>query len=332
MKSMSDPEQKIAREELHSMVWTRPFVRLAKELGYSYLELVAICEDLNIPRPSGGYWGRLERGLAEGRVPLPPVPPGKPTQIQLGSRRDHADTTAGEPDTQAVLKGTKAESGTQEKSETLQGGNDSSTGGAGGTNESDAVDKPVKVEYTREQLHEAIWSKPCVKLAAELGLSNVALAKTCRRMGTWVRNVDRYPPNPATRNPNRGNVFLSSENVPDGKWRLLAMDHTHCFDGPGYLDANLAKIDFMQDDQIYGLFPEFIPFLRPYWLDLLAAVANLKAFELAWIQQLTAQIPNEWQVEPAARAALAKLVYNRADFLSENFIPELEEKLLRACA
>lgn len=145
---------------------------------------------------------------------------------------------------------------------------------------------------------------------------------------TWVRNVDRYPPNPATRRPNRGNVFLSSENVPDGQWRLLAMDHTHCFDGPGYLDAKLDRIDFVQDDLIYGLFPEFIPFLRPHWSALEAAVAHLKAMNLPWIQQITAQIPNEWQVEPPARAALANLVYNRANFLSENFIPELESKLL----
>ena len=145
---------------------------------------------------------------------------------------------------------------------------------------------------------------------------------------TWVRNVDRYPPNLATRKPNRGNVFLSSENVPDGQWRLLAMDHTHCFDGPGYLDVKLDRIDFVQDDQLYGLFPEFIPFLRPHWPALQIAVAYLKTMTLAWIQQLIARIPNEWQVEPAARAALAKLVYSRADFMSENFIPELEAKLL----
>jgi hypothetical protein len=144
---------------------------------------------------------------------------------------------------------------------------------------------------------------------------------------TWVRNVDRYPPNPDTRKPNRGNVFLSSENVPDGKWRLIAMDHTHCFDGPGYLDARLDRIDFVKDDQIYGLFPEFIPFLRPHWTALQAAVDHLKTLDPAWVRQLAARIPHEWQVEASARAALAKLVYNRAVFLSENFIPELEAKL-----
>lgn len=145
---------------------------------------------------------------------------------------------------------------------------------------------------------------------------------------TWVRNVDRYPPNPAARRPNRGNVFLSSENVPDGQWRLLAMDHTHCFDGPGYLDAKLDRIDFVQDELVYGLFPEFKPFIQPHWATLTAAAAKLKTLDKAWLQELIARIPAEWQVDGPARAALAKQVYSRADFLSMNFIPELEAKLL----
>lgn len=47
---------------------------------------------------------------------------------------------------------------------------------------------------------------------------------------TWTRNCDRHPPNLAARKPNRNNVFLSNEGLPDGEWRLMAMDHTHCFD------------------------------------------------------------------------------------------------------
>jgi hypothetical protein len=145
---------------------------------------------------------------------------------------------------------------------------------------------------------------------------------------TWVRNVDRYPPNPATRRPNRGNVFLSSENVPDGRWRLLAMDHTHCFDGPGYLDARLDRIDFVQDEQIYGLFPEFKPFIQPHKSSLTTAVTKLKTLDVAWMQELVGQIPAEWQVDQPARAALANQVCGRAAFLSDNFITELEAKLV----
>lgn len=144
---------------------------------------------------------------------------------------------------------------------------------------------------------------------------------------TWVRNVDRYPPDPATRRPNRGNVFLSSEGLPDGKWRLVAMDHTHCFDGPGYLSAGLSRIDFVKDDQIYGLFPEFRPFLRPHWLALEQAVARLRTIERSWVDRLVAGIPPEWEVAPAGRGALAILVYARAHYLAENFLPALEAEL-----
>ena len=66
--------------------------------------------------------------------------------------------------------------------------------------------------------------------------------------------------------------------------------------------------------------------LRPHWADLQTAAARLKAMTLPCIKGITDQIPHEWQVDPRGRAALANLVYNRAVFLSENFIPELEKR------
>jgi len=190
---MSDPAPKITREELHRLVWTRTFVKLATELGYTYPELTAICEELNIPRPRGGYWNRLELGTAEALDPLPPVPPGKPTEIPYGPRKATGET-APEPSK------TPASSNVPENSDTDTGCKDVAQPKSG-TPDTDATiaptlpvksdESPLKetaivpecVEYTREQLYDAIWSKPCVKLAAELGISDVALAKTCRRMG-----------------------------------------------------------------------------------------------------------------------------------------------------
>src|ERR1044072_2943319 len=79
--------QKISRAELYQKIWTTPFVRLAKELGYSYVELVQICADLNVPRPTGGYWYRLSHGGASEQGPLPPAAPVTPTEIALGGRK-----------------------------------------------------------------------------------------------------------------------------------------------------------------------------------------------------------------------------------------------------
>lgn len=39
------------------------------------------------------------------------------------------------------------------------------------------------ISLTREQLYEAVWSTPIDRLAPRYGVSGVALAKTCRRMG-----------------------------------------------------------------------------------------------------------------------------------------------------
>ncbi len=344
---MSDPAPKITREELHQLVWTRTFVKLAAQLGYTYPELATICEDLNIPRPHGGYWHRLELGTAEVQEPLPPAPPGKPTEIPRGPRKASEESAplnrpksgvsdaggiieakpaiAENPDARLIqavsssnenpipasdatlhepirisredlyqkvwnssLSKLAVELGTtyvelvrvcnelnvprperdhwtrlqlnlpvtvkplpvhelemanegllwrkgslRQKPVVLADGHQSEPGqdgpmandGAVAAKESKMVDLPVAVEYTREQLHEAMWSKPCMKLAAELGLSNVALAKTCRRMGIprpprgyWARveageKLKREPLLPAKTDQDSKVTFQVAANV-----------------------------------------------------------------------------------------------------------------------
>lgn len=101
---MVDQRTKITREELYGMVWTRPFVRLASEIGYTYSELVKLCADLNIPRPSGGHWYRLARGHAESQTPLPSATPETPMEIPYGSRRGKGETplTGAAPESDAT--------------------------------------------------------------------------------------------------------------------------------------------------------------------------------------------------------------------------------------
>jgi hypothetical protein len=36
---------------------------------------------------------------------------------------------------------------------------------------------------TREQLYDRVWDEPAYMLAPQLGISDVALAKTCKRLG-----------------------------------------------------------------------------------------------------------------------------------------------------
>ncbi len=75
---------------------------------------------------------------------------------------------------------------------------------------------------------------------------------------TWTRNWDRYSPD--GRRINRDNVFLR-EDTPQGRFQLKAIDHTHCFTWGRELTRRLSNIEFVKDREVYGLFPEFRPFL-----------------------------------------------------------------------
>jgi hypothetical protein len=52
----------------------------------------------------------------------------------------------------------------------------------------------MPIEISREDLYERVWSEPIQKLSKEYGLSDVGLAKTCRRFnipipprGYWAK-------------------------------------------------------------------------------------------------------------------------------------------------
>lgn len=54
------------------------------------------------------------------------------------------------------------------------------------------------VELTREELYEQVWTVPMQRLAERYGISDVALAKTCRKLvipvpprGYWRRKEER---------------------------------------------------------------------------------------------------------------------------------------------
>jgi hypothetical protein len=144
---------------------------------------------------------------------------------------------------------------------------------------------------------------------------------------TWTRNCDRHPPALAMRKPNRNNVFFSNEEMPDGQFQLIAMDHTHCFHCGRDLTAVLDTIDLVQDERIYGLFPEFKPYVRAHWPTVDAAANKLLTLDHQWIRELVAQFPQQWQVTPEGGTALANQIINRAGYVAETIGPALQAAL-----
>jgi hypothetical protein len=233
---MSESPKTITRDELYQKVWKTSFVKLAKELGYSYPELVGICADLEIPRPTGGYWYRLAQGGAVEQLPLPPAPQGTRTNVALGTRQTMDDKVEKNLDQPSTVV----------DSEALGSGPDKSTlEGTPSEIYIAAVKSPVKkqpeareqsrlntppifpniVAFDRKQLYDHVWSTPCQQLSKALGVSDVALAKTCKRMGIplpsrgyWARleageTLEKMPLPPAAQGEERVVTFDIAANV-----------------------------------------------------------------------------------------------------------------------
>ncbi len=177
----------INRDELYARVWNEPFVSLARKLGYTYVELVRVCTKMAIPRPTGGYWHRLAQGGASEQLPLPSPPPGQSTEIPLGNRTQPADAVPADELMENDGVAPDADK-TFPAAPTMIDKTAKDSPSAHPERAPANPERPSSVEFTREELYMALWSKPCVKLAAELGISDVGLAKACRRL-----NVPRPP-------------------------------------------------------------------------------------------------------------------------------------------
>lgn len=138
---------------------------------------------------------------------------------------------------------------------------------------------------------------------------------------TWVRNCDRHPPNPETRRPNRDNVFFSEEGAAPGRFILKAIDHTHCLTCGRPLDKRVARIHWVKDAGLYGLFPEFVPLLDRARVK--SAAARLRELDGGWVRKLLASLPTDWEISKETREAVAELVCQRAVFVADTIVDKL---------
>jgi hypothetical protein len=136
---------------------------------------------------------------------------------------------------------------------------------------------------------------------------------------TWTRNCDRHPPDLHDKKVNLNNVFLSNENLQDGQWRVMAMDHTHCFNCGRDLNAQLAHINLIKDERLYGLFPQFSPLIRKFPGGIRDGLVRLQSLDRGLLESIVAGIPKAWQVDSPGRIALVTLLFDRAQFVTETF-------------
>ncbi len=65
----------VSREELYQLVWSKPMIKVAEQLGVSGSYMARVCTVLNVPRPERGYWAKLAVGKAPAQTPLPEARP-----------------------------------------------------------------------------------------------------------------------------------------------------------------------------------------------------------------------------------------------------------------
>lgn len=61
----------MTRSELYELVWTKPILQLAEELGISDRGLSKKCKRHKVPVPYRGYWAKMEAGKKARKYPLP---------------------------------------------------------------------------------------------------------------------------------------------------------------------------------------------------------------------------------------------------------------------
>lgn len=67
-----EPGETFTRQQVYDLVWQRPMIHIAKELGLSDQGLAKLCKREQIPRPQLGYWNKLAAGKMVGtKPPLP---------------------------------------------------------------------------------------------------------------------------------------------------------------------------------------------------------------------------------------------------------------------
>lgn len=156
---------------------------------------------------------------------------------------------------------------------------------------------------------------------------------------TWTLNCDRCPPPPEAagaataattgvlaaanplslrRKPHYDNVFFCGEGAAPGGFRLIAMDHTHCFTCGRPLTDSAASIDRVREERVYGLFPQFVRRISKPVVE--TAANRLRDMNKDVIAPMVATIPPAWDVSDKARSALEELVCRRAAFLADKMM------------
>ena len=190
---------KIIREQLYNEIWEISVAGVAKKYNADYNDLLKLCKEADIPIPPSGYWTKLKFGKSVEQLSLPESSivevtlPGndKPKRI----RKVVAETSVDDE------KDLDSEVALEKPPEDDIDNNHSDETGVNLDND-DVEDDYVPYwgvsgkhnTYNREKLYKEVWANPVVKVAAQYGVSDVAIHKICKKLnvptpplGYWAK-------------------------------------------------------------------------------------------------------------------------------------------------
>ena len=80
---------KFTRETIYELVWSKPFITIAKEYDISDNGIRKICRKYNIPYPKAGHWQKIKYGYKVKKIPLPKNSEFSETTINFSERDEN---------------------------------------------------------------------------------------------------------------------------------------------------------------------------------------------------------------------------------------------------
>ncbi len=137
---------------------------------------------------------------------------------------------------------------------------------------------------------------------------------------TWTRNHDRYVKRGDTVKRNVRNVFFTHEGCANETGVLLvAMDFTcsiRC--DASQITRHGCGIDARRQEVLFGLFPEFGPYVKE--ADLRHHAARLAEFGQEDARRIVGSVPPAWDFSEEAMEFTRDFLTDRAHFLAEHLI------------
>lgn len=176
-------EHRFTRKELYDRVWSEPMSHLIAKLGTTTGILSTLLQRADIPKPPPGHWMRKEFGKPVEQPPLPPTPSGciEPLVLDTAKQGVKRKLKHSKADPAAALVMAQKTPAPLDENSTR------------------AVPKPRPTQpttITREELYDAVWTRPMSRLAEDYGISGNGLAKICDRedipyppRGYWAKHV-----------------------------------------------------------------------------------------------------------------------------------------------